>query len=694
MDLNLQDFVLLLCAIILVMLHGGLLCFKSGQARTKNSAHVAMRSLLDFGLCSLIFWVFGYGFIFGDTLDGILGTGLTFSSTQGESLKTASHFLFFAFFSILPVSIFSSSVSERMSFKAYILMVPLIALIIFPLFAHWAWKVNGTEQGWLNNLGFIDFSGGTVVFSLGAWIALASLKVLGERTDNKYLVNSLRSSNLPFAVLGLFLVWAGWFCLQLGFCVIHEENIGRVIINTLLAGTSGMLISMITGYISKFVVRIDFVINGTVAGLVSVSANSNLISPGSAIFIGSIGSIVMIMTKYIIEKYLIDDTVEVTSAFLAPGIWGTLAVAIFADKELLAISSDTNPRFVVQLIGVIICGLWAYGITSFFLRTCQVFFMIRISDEDEEIGLDRTELSESHSLNELYQTMNTQSVTGNFSIRAHVEPHTEVGNIALHYNRVLESLEKMNSEIIKRKVDSHIQGELTVEAISSAKLASIGELAAGVAHEINNPLNGMINYATLALDTIDHEEKELMVEIIEEGKRIASIVENLLDFSRQKEEQPIQVQLQPILNSSISLLKNLLKKHGVKIEIEKQESHTTVLFTPGELKQIFINLISNACHALCEKYPSIKDKKIITIKTEENDQHVILSIHDHGGGIKKDNLEKVFTPFYTTKPSGEGTGLGLSICHKIMKKHHCDITIDSEENIGTTVKLLLNKYHD
>lgn len=687
---------LIFCTLTLIMLYGGFLCLKSGQARSKNSTHVAMRSLIDFGLCVLIFWFFGYSIIYGDSVSGFYGKVYIFTELHKEPFLKVSFYFFQAVFSVMAVSIYSGSVSERMSFKAYLCMATFIATLIFPFYAHWAWNglnSESTSGGWLYNLGFIDFAGSTTVHSLGAWLALVSIKSLGKSNTPRKLSTSLRASNLPFAVLGVLLLWAGWFGIHIGFCLFRNIGLSNVIVNTLLAGAAGMICSLLAGWVTRLTVRVDFVINGTVAGLVSISASAHIVSTSSAFFIGSTGGLVMIMTKFIIEKYMVDDSVEVTSAFLAPGIWGTLAVAIFANKELIEITNSPTPQLIVQLIGVLVCAIWAWGLGYIYLKILKCLFSISISDEDEAIGLDKAELSESHSLQDLYHTMDMQMTTGDLSVRANIDPYTEVGNIAEHYNRVMASLENINVKMRQKDIESSIHNELTVEAISSAKLASIGELAAGVAHEINNPLNGMINYAQLSLDSTDDSKKEYLNELISEGKRIAGIVENLLDFSRQNEEQTTAISCIDVYHSSMQLIKNQLKKDGTRVNINSDDTLPLVMFKTGELKQVYINLLSNANHALNQKYPKFHEDKTITIDFINRENKVEISISDNGSGMDDDTLKKIFTPFYTTKEKGEGTGLGLPICHKIITKNGGEIKVESTLYQGSKVIFTLPIKH-
>jgi ammonium transporter, Amt family len=689
---TLRALAVIFCTLTLIILHGGFLCLKSGQARSKNSTHVAMRSLIDFGLCVLIFYFVGYSLIYGKSVSGLYGEIFTFKIIHKESLLNVAFYFFHAIFSVMAVSIYSGSVSERMGFKAYICMVLFTALVTYPLYAHWTWNGIGpysNTDGWLHEMGFIDFAGSTTVHSLGAWIAVTSIRSLGKKAYENEITTPLRASNLPFAVLGVFLLWAGWFGIHMGFALFRNIPLSNILVNTLLAGAAGMILSLVAGWITRLTVRVDFVINGTVAGLVSIAASAHIVPASSAFFIGSVGGVVMIMTKFIIERYVVDDSVEVTAAFLAPGIWGTIAVAIFANAELLEITNTKKPFLIVQIIGVVVCAIWACGLTFIFLKFLKLFFSINISKEDEQIGLDKAELSESHALMDLYHTMDMQINTGDLGVRANVDPYSEVGNIAERYNQVMASLEKMNQEIHKKELESSIQKQLTVDAISSAKLASIGELAAGVAHEINNPLNGMINYAQLAIENAGQQEKEYLEELISEGKRIAGIVENLLDYSRQNEEQITEISSIEVFYSAMQLMKNQLKRDGTKVIKNNDSIIPPVIFKTGELKQIFINIISNANHALNVKYPKFHEDKTITLDFFHKDSKVYIEISDNGTGMGEKTLSKIFTPFYTTKQKGQGTGLGLPICHKLMTKNKGQIKVESKLNQGTKFTLIL-----
>lgn len=229
---------------------------------------------------------------------------------------------------------------------------------------------------------------------------------------------------------------------------------------------------------------------------------------------------------------------------------------------------------------------------------------------------------------------------------------------------------------------------LRAETIRAAQLAAIGELAAGVAHEINNPINGIINYAQIVLDEPgDSESRESLQNIIHESKRIASIVSNLLDFARRREEVVAHAVIKSIISNSLQLVAHLLEKDGIIYSVSIENSLPPLLCNEQQLQQVFLNLISNSRYALNKRYPKPSPDKQLHIVGEllirDTKTFIRLTFTDHGTGIAPDIQEKLFDPFFSTKPTGEGTGLGLSISHGLVKDHGGDIKVQSKSGEWT-----------
>ncbi|RJQ15305.1 MAG: PAS domain S-box protein [Nitrospiraceae bacterium] len=237
------------------------------------------------------------------------------------------------------------------------------------------------------------------------------------------------------------------------------------------------------------------------------------------------------------------------------------------------------------------------------------------------------------------------------------------------------------------------QKNAEAEAIHAGHLAAIGELAAGVAHEINNPINGIINYAQILVNKLDRgtTESDISERIIKESNRIAGIVKNLLSFSRQRKDEKKPADLREILSDSLALTGTQLQKERIKLKMDVPSGPFESTVNPQQIQQVFLNVLSNARYALNQKYPSAHEDKIIEITAREvtldDKPFNRVVFHDHGTGISRSMIDKVVKPFITTKPEGAGTGLGLSISHDIIKDHGGDLTIESSEGEFTRVTI-------
>jgi len=230
------------------------------------------------------------------------------------------------------------------------------------------------------------------------------------------------------------------------------------------------------------------------------------------------------------------------------------------------------------------------------------------------------------------------------------------------------------------------------EALRTGQLAAIGELAAGVAHEINNPINGIINYAQILLDNADDKYDELdmdfMSRIIKESERIAVIVGNLLSFARQRDDIVEDVSLKEIIEDSVSLLMHQFQKDGIHLEVEIPEDLPTISANPQQLQQVIVNLLTNASYALNQRYPESNSNKRLRInchrQTANGKKYLRAIVTDWGVGIPQDIIDHIFDSLFTTKPPGKGTGLGLSISKGLVRDHQGFLSIESTPG-GPTV---------
>jgi signal transduction histidine kinase len=246
--------------------------------------------------------------------------------------------------------------------------------------------------------------------------------------------------------------------------------------------------------------------------------------------------------------------------------------------------------------------------------------------------------------------------------------------------------EKKNQEIERAKLESYLRNQ--------QKLESIGTLASGVAHEINNPINGILNYAQIIFDSNieDKSIKEYAGEIISETERVSEIVKNLLQFSRQNKQEHSYATIEDIILKTLSLVKTVLKHDQIGLDLNLESDIPKIKCRSQQIQQVIMNLVTNARDALNEKYPNYNENKKIKISCKnynsEGRDWIRLVVEDYGPGISKHNINKIFDPFFTTKGKFKGTGLGLSISYGIVNEHHGDIIVESEE--GKFTRFIVN----
>ena len=245
-------------------------------------------------------------------------------------------------------------------------------------------------------------------------------------------------------------------------------------------------------------------------------------------------------------------------------------------------------------------------------------------------------------------------------------------------------IELLQDEIARRRT-------VEAEAVRAGHLAALGELAAGVAHEINNPINGIINYTQILANRSKKgsEEHDIANRIIKESNRIAGIVSNLLSFARDRKDEKIPTGIQDVLSDSLALIETQIRKEGIRLKVDIPSNLPAVSAQPQQLEQVFLNIISNARYALNQKYPGADDNKTLEILGEKatlnNSRHIRIIFHDRGTGIKNEILDKIINPFFSTKSADKGTGLGLSISHGIISNHGGKLIIESIEGEFTRV---------
>ncbi len=424
---------LLICSGLVLLMQAGFMCLESGLTRSKNSINVAVKNLSDFGVSVSLFWVVGYGMMFGLSKLGSIGSTDFFFSAS-SSPETATFFLYQAMFCGTATTIISGAIAERLKFSAYMLIVVLVSGFIYPIYGHWAWN----EGGWLAQLGFLDFAGSTVVHGMGAWVSLAALVVVGAR-DGKFTEageEKIQGSNLPFAVLGALLLWVGWIGFNGGSTFALNDEVPNIIVNTILAGVAGMVTAMLLSQIQTKRVEVEDLINGSLAGLVAITACCNVVSNPLAVVVGITAAGVTKSVSILLRRQKIDDAVDAIAVHGAAGMWGTLCVALFGNIE------NRYEQILIQLLGIGVALLWGAGLTWLILKGLHSWRSLRVLPEEEQIGLNISEHGAKTDAYDLFQVMDHQAQTQDLTLRVPVEPFTEVGHIATRYNQVMDSLER------------------------------------------------------------------------------------------------------------------------------------------------------------------------------------------------------------------------------------------------------------
>ena len=445
------------------LMQAGFMCLESGLTRTKNSINVATKNIIDFGISVFMFWLFGFALMFGETAGGWIGTSHFFTAVGQNAGWLAAFFLFQAMFVGTATTIVSGAVAERMRFGGYAAFAVLLSGLIYPIFGHWCWGgiFDESQKGWLEALGFIDFAGSTVVHSIGGWSALALVMMIGPRAGRFPEGGppvKIPGSNLPLAILGALILWFGWFGFNGGSTLAMNDRVPGIIANTVLSGSTGLITAMLIAWKTRGHVGVTAAINGSLAGLVAITANCFAVTAPAAAVIGAGGGAIAMYGEWLLERYKIDDVVNVIPVHAGAGVWGTLCVGLFGNLEILNTGLGRIEQIGVQLLGIVVAFLWAFGIAYVATQLIRDFIPMRVSPEDEQMGLNVTEHGATTEMFDLFRAMDEQARSGDLSLRAPVEPFTEVGQIASRYNEVLDGLQSAqeNNEYVVRSATDAI----------------------------------------------------------------------------------------------------------------------------------------------------------------------------------------------------------------------------------------------
>lgn len=377
---------MLVATSLVFLMHLGFACLETGLTRAKNTVNILFKNFTIVAIGILTYALVGFGLMYPGTQAagaafGFAGFGI---ATDAAGLTRAynpgytywTDFIFQAMFAATAATIVSGAVAERAKLHTFLIFSTIYVAIIYPIVGMWHWG-----GGWLNKLGFHDFAGSTIVHSVGGWAALVGVIMLGPRFG-KYInghIYPIVGHNMPLASLGAFLLWFGWFGFNGGSVLSANPGaVSLVFVTTTMGAVSGVLAAMIISWSIQKKPDLSMLLNGALAGLVGVTAGADVLTPALAIVVGAVAGVLVVLSVIGLDRLRLDDPVGAISVHLVGGVWGTLAVGIFAPGK----------SFVTQLIGVGATG-------AFCLVTSGVLFFIlnktlglRVSQEEELRGLD------------------------------------------------------------------------------------------------------------------------------------------------------------------------------------------------------------------------------------------------------------------------------------------------------------------
>jgi len=424
---------------------------ETGLVRQKNSINVAFKNLMDFIVAGLCYWAVGFGVMYGlGESSGIYGTSMFLKSHADGAV---AFFLFQMVFCSAAATIVGGALAERTRLSGYLVISALVAAVFYPLVGHWVWggALGEGSPGWLAQRGFIDFAGSTVVHGTGGWMALAAVMIVGPRLG-RFDENAkpMRGSNLPVATVGVLVLWFGWFGFNGGSALAFNEQVPIILVNTSLAAAAGGFTLLSWAWVKEREPDIAASLNGTIAGLVGVTAGANIYETKDALIVGAVCALTCGSATRMLERWKIDDVIGAWPAHAVAGAMGTLMVAILGDMSAFTQADSRAEQFVIQATGVVTIAVWAFGVGYGVLFVVNKMMPLRVSEADELSGLNIAEHDASTDLFDLVGEMELQDNGGGVQVLS--GPQLEPDQRTDHYSSVID---RVRSEIEAREKSNH-----------------------------------------------------------------------------------------------------------------------------------------------------------------------------------------------------------------------------------------------
>jgi Amt family ammonium transporter len=473
-------------AALVLLMQAGFLLLEAGMVRSKNSINVAQKNIADFVIATVGFYMIGFGLMFGPSLLGgwVGWAGISLGQMADWDY---TFFVFQVVFCGTAATIVSGAVAERMRFSAYLILTCFVSILIYPVFGYWAWGnlLNGDNPAFLADLGFIDFAGSTVVHSVGGWVALAGVIVIGPRIgrfDENGRPLPIHGHSAALATCGAILLWVGWIGFNGGSTTVGDPGFAHIIFNTILAGAFGSVASMVIGRQVDGLFRPDRAINGVLGGLVGITAGCDAVSTYGAVVIGLSSGIVVVLAAHVLEHWLrLDDCIGAVPVHGVCGAWGTIMAGVLAMPDALA-AGDRLTQIGVQMLGVGMAFVWAFGVGFIIFKVLKETIGIRVSAEHELAGLNTAEHGTTLGTGILQQALHGLATgSGDLSQRLDETTGDEAAEVAISFNLLMERLQGMVLSVAG-SARNLLDSSMNLRGISDSMSGTAGEMTRRAEH--------------------------------------------------------------------------------------------------------------------------------------------------------------------------------------------------------------------
>lgn len=597
---NLDHVWTMTAAGLVFFMQAGFMLLEAGSTRAKNSINVAQKNLLDFLLSTSAFGVIGFAVMFGASHGGWIGFSpelALFNMTDAWSL---TFFVFQLVFCGTAATIVSGAVAERMSMKGYIILTLAIGCVIYPVAGHWAWGglLSGSEEPFLARLGFMDFAGSTVVHSVGAWVALAAVIVIGARQgkfDENGKARQLHGHSPILSAFGAVILWVGWIGFNGGSTTAGTSDFAQIVANTMIAGGMGGLAQGLIGHFHRGYNRPEFLVNGLLGGLVAITAGCDAVTMQGAAIIGLTGGLVAYFGREFLENTCkLDDPVGAIAVHGFAGAWGTIMTGVLAREEMLLAGSRLE-QIGIQALGVTIFFVWSLGLSFAILKLSKALLPVpndppekggglRVSPSDERQGLNISEHRAPLGMASVVKAMQSIFESPDEDVeKIELDHGDESYEVGYHFNQIIQSMNERRA----RERDSSID-IAAIETFFSTLTEVFGNYRRGSFEQKILTDNLPTEFCNLA-QNVNEFGDDMNTMMLELRDGLSAISEGELEMRSIPGATGPLKEIENYLNTSIEKLSDVMSEIDTAVSAAAQGTFSTLIPTEDQ-KGFFLEL--------------------------------------------------------------------------------------------------------